>query len=397
MRFLLVGNSTYMNHGSEAIVRGTARILRKTFESPVIVSSEVEFFPYVFPPEKDEGILHRPLLVPRPLSFRWLFFNAARALGYKTAAWRYCVKPLLEEIRLADVVLSLGGDNYTGCPRLHIALNELALELGKPVFLWGASVGPFIGTRTFQDSVFAHLRRLTGIFVRESVSLEYLKKHGVYDNVFRVQDPAFAMLPQKPDAGGILESLPDHAIGISLSRLFLNRTSYLRRHEAGVTEVVDALRDRFSRPIVLIPHCVVLWDDDHSLLSGVLAKNQLRWDDVVCLSRDLDAAQIKWAISQLDVLIGARTHSTIAAFSTCTPTLSLTYSFKGQGLNRDFFGSLAYVLTAEEFSPKSVIEKTEQVLADSDDIRSHLRSKMGAIIQGSFYAGEVVRNAVLQH
>ncbi|MHC4165390.1 MAG: polysaccharide pyruvyl transferase family protein [Planctomycetota bacterium] len=393
-RFLLSGNSIYLNRGSEAIVRGTARILRSIFGAPVIVSSEIEHFPYVFPPEKDKAIVHHPLLKPKPWSLRWLFFNGARALRVRTAAYKYYVNVLRKEIRFADVVLSLGGDSYIGRPFLHIALNELALEESKPVFLWGASVGPFVGGKNFQDYVFAHLRRLTGIFLRESVSRQYLSCHGVCNNVSMIEDPAFAMLPEKPKYGEMPGGIPVGAIGLCLSRLFLSRTSYQTHHEVGVEEVVDRLRDRFGRPIVLVPHCVVPWDDDHALLSGVLARNASRWHNVMCLPRNLCAAKLKWAISQMDVLIGARTHSTIASFGTCTPTLSLVYSFKGKGLNKDLFGSLDYAVTTDEFRPESVVSKTEQILADSDNIRSCLRSRMKQVMQGCFYGGEMLRKAV---
>jgi colanic acid/amylovoran biosynthesis protein len=41
----------------------------------------------------------------------------------------------------------------------------------------------------------------------------------------------------------------------------------------------------------------------------------------------------------LEMFVGARTHATIAAYSSCVPTLVVGYSVKARGIARDIFGS----------------------------------------------------------
>lgn len=53
----------------------------------------------------------------------------------------------------------------------------------------------------------------------------------------------------------------------------------------------------------------------------------------------LTAAQYKSIISRCDMFIGARTHATIAAYSTCVPTLVIGYSVKSKGIAKDIFGT----------------------------------------------------------
>ena len=69
---------------------------------------------------------------------------------------------------------------------------------------------------------------------------------------------------------------------------------------------------------------------------------------------DQDAMRLKGIISQCRFFVGARTHSTIAAYSCCVPTLVVGYSVKAKGIARDLFGSETnYVL------PVQAIENAE--------------------------------------
>lgn len=54
---------------------------------------------------------------------------------------------------------------------------------------------------------------------------------------------------------------------------------------------------------------------------------------------DCNCMQLKGYISRCRFFIGARTHATIAAYSTFVPTLVLGYSIKSRGIATDLFGS----------------------------------------------------------
>ena len=65
---------------------------------------------------------------------------------------------------------------------------------------------------------------------------------------------------------------------------------------------------------------------------------------------------------------GARTHATIAAISSCVPTLSLAYSRKARGLNQDVFGSQEYCVQPSEITPGGIAERMANLLANGDAI-----------------------------
>ena len=65
---------------------------------------------------------------------------------------------------------------------------------------------------------------------------------------------------------------------------------------------------------------------------------------------DKNCMEIKGIISKCRFFIGARTHSTIAAYSTCVPTLAVGYSIKARGIARDIFGTEDnYVVPVQKF------------------------------------------------
>lgn len=64
---------------------------------------------------------------------------------------------------------------------------------------------------------------------------------------------------------------------------------------------------------------------------------------------DHTAPELKYIISQCCFFVGARTHATIAAYSSCVPTLVVGYSVKARGIARDLFGTEdGYVLPVQD-------------------------------------------------
>lgn len=159
--FILAGNGPYLNRGSEAIVRGTAEILRKHFPDP-------------------------RFLVCSDFTTKTAWFAQRR-----------------QEL------------DHGSLP-LYTDLDDLVTRRGKKRILWGASAGPFDGRP--EDEVFmaAHLKKQTAIFSRESCARAYLEKIGVTRNVYDVAAPAFVLQLLEPRDAARFGRL-DETIGIHLS------------------------------------------------------------------------------------------------------------------------------------------------------------------------------------
>ena len=93
---------------------------------------------------------------------------------------------------------------------------------------------------------------------------------------------------------------------------------------------------------------------------------------------DYNCMELKGYISRCRMFIGARTHSTIAAYSTCVPTLVIGYSVKAKGIAKDIFGTYEnYVLPVQSLSNKDDLINAFEWMKDNEDvIRKHLNEFM---------------------
>lgn len=223
-KVLLVGNGSYTNRGCEAIFRGTKEILDKELHNPeyTVISyfNSDEDFNIQKKKDKDlELVKHYKVNRFKSRDLTWAYYNFKELLS-KLSKTKYFHEPISSNIDSFDAVLSIGGDNYSldyGIPKLFTDFDEYSLSHGKPTFIWGASIGPFSANPDYEKVIAEKLKKITGIFCRESESVKYLKSIGVKDNVYYVADPAFCMVPKVvEDIDSIVKS---SSIGLNFSPL----------------------------------------------------------------------------------------------------------------------------------------------------------------------------------
>lgn len=411
--FLLVGNSSYQNRGCEAIVRGTLEILLQEFGhnckaiAGVYASTQQVACQNIL--DIEGGPVSFPLNWPsaRRWTREWWQLQINKRLGTSFACHH---APLMRYIESPCVTLEIGGDNYSldyGIPNCYLDMDRFLIKRGIPVVLWGASVGPFESAPEFAPQMFDHLRQLSGIFVRESASFDYLTANGVTNNLHLVADPAFVMRPTKPSAEKLCPPLPENLVGLNLSPLVARnyqrlswgqweQTKYdLSKWTEFCVELIETTSNTLCRPILLVPH--VAWDtpynDDISFLKHLqsITKNSTKWP-ILALPETLTASETKWAISHCEFFIGARTHATIAALSSAIPTLSLGYSQKALGINHDIFGHLGYCINVTGINLDDYRERITNMERNSTQIRSHLLKKRPLLERDAHKAGSLLRN-----
>lgn len=262
------------------------------------------------------------------------------------------LNPVASRFAGAEAVLDLSaGDSFTdlyGPVRLQTvtAPKEAALRAGRPLVLLPQTYGPFTSPQA---------RELAQRIIR-SASLAYARdpwSHGqLLDLAGSDADPsrlrsgvdvAFALQPQRPadEVADELESRQGRTMaGVNVSGLLTDRTAHERFGLAGdyldtMTALVEALVESDAH-VVLVPHVHLpggVGESDVRAIGAVLESlSPARRSKVTVLSPDLDAAEVKWCISQLDWFVGSRMHSTIAALSTLTPTAAYAYSDKTLGV-----------------------------------------------------------------
>lgn len=94
--------------------------------------------------------------------------------------------------------------------------------------------------------------------------------------------------------------------------------------------------------------------------------------------KDCGCEELKGYISRCRFFVGARTHATIAAYSTAVPTLVVGYSTKAKGIAKDLFGNWNdYVLPVQDI--RTIDELTKRfwwIYEHEEKIREHLQNIM---------------------
>ena len=405
--YLLVGNASYSNRGCEAIVRGTVDILAAATNVPSAFTNafygDEDAARNQSSAEQDHRISHLRLdAYPRKWTRPWAEARLNEKFGFYFSSVH---GPLERPADAARCVLEIGGDNYTldyGFPAHLIAMDRWLMRRGKPVFIWGASIGPFSEHPEQERVMMDHLRSLKAVFVRESATYDYLSNQHGLPNVYLFADPAFAMAVQEPADESIRELVAEPPLAINISPLLAAYRGAKRMMPWEITEdtlapwvseaadLVLRLGKETKIPILLIPHVgsKLLGIDDFRFLRAVhrtCVEQGARGLSVV--GGSLNARELKWLISRCRALIAARTHATIAAFSTGVPTISLGYSRKALGINQDVFDTTEFCLKSNELTAENLTSKVRSMLKQESAIRKHLLERGPQLRASAMAAG----------
>jgi polysaccharide pyruvyl transferase WcaK-like protein len=415
---LLAGNGTFLNRGCEAISRGTIEILQQTFGSSLRILHASQG-------HTENGALAGLGVQNMPFfpgfskySKSWVAYQLNRFCGTSfTGGYAH----LEQAITQADVVLSIGGDNYSldyGYPEMYVQFDRLVLKHCKPLAYFGVSVGPFSADADYEHKMKSHLSRVNAIFARESASAAYLASIGVSNNVHLIADPAFAMKPVQPDSSRFVLPAGDF-IGLNFSTtvgrmLFdaqgaphgsdlkstftssgqMSNSSAIIQHYA---EISAGLMKKFGIALVFIPHVTGGVHCDYKFMNQIADQlDTMGCCRPVVVPDTLTAPEYKWVISKSKLFIGARTHSTIAAFSSGVPTISLAYSIKANGLTRDMYGSDEFCIDGSKVTVENICAISSRLLADEQSFRKLLGDKAKAMSEKALSAGEILKKSVLK-
>lgn len=386
-RFYLSGQRTFDNRGCEAIVRSTVDLLTAQFgDVEVLVPATDEARDSIqWPEAAARGV--RFVRAYLPLQGRyWVQLQRLPFPSLQGADWPFPMPAwLAKDLASVDAVLAVGGDNYSldyRIPSPIMAVDRFAMDMGKPVILWGGSVGPFDRVPALVAPMTRHLSRMHHVAARESVSYDYLTDKLGLRNVIRMADPAFVLAPEPVDTDAFWPT-GNGVLGLNVSELI---ERYRRPGQDLRTEVGEFIRHvvtAHGMGVLLVPHVNPLTDNgvggDSAYMSPLLAQVADLGDAVKMMPRHFNAAQTKYVISKLRFFIGARTHATIAALSSVVPTISIAYSVKARGINRDLFGSEDMVLQTPDVSAASLRQALERLLRDESSLRSTLTRRVGEL------------------
>lgn len=378
------------NHGCEAIAVSTVNILKKWKQDSKTVlltkfakGSEHRGEDFAYNLYNDVKVMQMPAI--KRYSLNWFVYHINRIFNKDTALDIRKKKLLRKHADIFennDIFVSIGGDNYCyGKPTSFYAMNEVAKEKGNKTVLWGCSVEP----DAMDDDMVRDLKRYNVIVARESLTYDAMISKGI-NNVKLYPDPAFTL--EKGETDEILEN----TVGINISPMILNYANDSDMAFNAYKKLAEYILTETDCNIALIPHVTEITTNDIETLQRL--KTELADNERITLYGDMDCTKLKALISQCRIFIGARTHATIAAYSTCVPTLVCGYSVKAKGIAKDIFGTYEnYVVPVQEIKNTDALKDAFLwIMEREDSIKKYLEDFMPGYIQKAWDAGSELIN-----
>ena len=279
-------------------------------------------------------------------------------------------KDVVKEIEDSDLCIHIGGDNYCyGANEWMYFINDKAHELGKKTVLWGASLFDDItDLRLIED-----LKKYDLLMLREQTSYNAVKRFIDEDKLLLVPDPAFSLKPEKVKLNSWYKGRK--VLGLNLSPLTIKTDENYN----SIIDFIDFVLNNTDYSISLVPHVTLEEVSDMIILNRI--SNAFKGNDRVFMEKTTyNCNQVKYVISQFDILIAARTHASIAAYSTFVPTLVLGYSVKSRGIAEDLFGSYKnYVIPTEDLNYENLVSCFKFIDANKENIKNKLIEQMKVI------------------
>ncbi len=397
-KFLLFGTGIGGNYGCDAIVIGSAFILRNSFPNSEIwfysnSSRKVNYDKIVGP---SSGIMFKGN------DFSNRIVHLGRRIFEKTGISNrslFAYSPKLT--KQADCILSIGGDLYTFAeneenwpfPYPIVEAGNEIIRTGKPYVIWCASVGPLEKAGDRLGEIIQHLRSCRAIIVRETASFSYLRNTiGLRDNVYLAADPAFLM-ETEPFEYPFLKKMGDTkllAVNFSLGPMqhiygHLPVTEFQNK----LSGILKELLENLPIKILLVPNVgsdVPFMTPIHESLANY-SENRIQMLPVA-----IGARKTKWAVSKANALLTMRFHCALAGFSTNTPTMVLVSTSKGDKICREMYGDSDYAVNIRDMNVSNLIPPIAYLLKNEDSIRSRLTQVSEEMKRRALSAGDVLKN-----
>ena len=270
-----------------------------------------------------------------------------------------------------DVAIAIGGDTYSyKYSDDNTYTHNLFRKQGMKTILWGCSINPSLMN---DRRVLADLQNFDMITARESITYQALKAHGI-SNVWLFPDLAFSL--QRKECEESKKIRPQKTVGINMSPLVQNYQSKQNMVIDNYRRMIEYLLHYTDYDIALVPHVTWSHNDDRKAMQPLY--EEFKESGRIVQIGDHNCMELKDIIARCHLFVCARTHASIAAYSSCVPTLVLGYSVKARGIAKDIFGTDEnLVIPAQSLTnPDEMTEALQWLMGHEKSLRTHLLKVM---------------------
>lgn len=353
----LFGHTGSINRGCEAIVVSTSYILDligvdKTHRFLLTYNKKYDEFLNL---DKTINLISYPKknLFNKGISY---ICNKINFVGLRNKSNVCYFRKFLEMSNKDSIAFAIGGDTY--CykdPVMTYASNLFLKENNIPNVFFGCS----ISTATKEKKYMCEdINNYSYIITRESYSKKIFEEilHNK-NKLFYACDPAFHLPIKKIQ---VPKNFKDkNTVGINVSPLvFKNVDDKEDIMYKNIKNLIDYIVNETDMNVCLIPHVYNIEKNlQDSYVLNIIYNDYKDCNRVSIVNTELSCTELKYIISRCRFFVGARTHATIAAYSTNVPTLVLSYSIKSRGIAKDLFGTEdGYLLKWNEIKNKDEIK-----------------------------------------
>ena len=371
------------NHGCEALVRTVCELFK---EEDIILYSEM--------PQQDlhYGIQQFADVKSAKNAYSKLspsFIKAYYSLKKKNDYFSIDILPYrktIKEFRTGDIEISVGGDIYCydDYPK-YIQLHQMICQRGCKTILLGCS----LNEKLFNDPKFVEdMKSYDYISARESLTYELLKKAGL-KSIGLSPDSAFTLPKEEVQLPS--NFIENNTVGINVSPLVMEREQEDNVLLDNYRNLIAYILNKTDYAVALIPHVIWLGNDDRSILNKLY--DEFKKSERIAVIQDCNCMQLKGYIAKCRFFVGARTHATIAAYSTEVPTLVVGYSIKSRGIAKDIFGREEnYVIPIEQIKEENKLTQAFIWLQENENhIKEHLKKRMPQYIKDAENVKEKIK------
>lgn len=289
----------------------------------------------------------------------------------------------------SDLVFDLSaGDSFTdiyGKNRFFRRINrehKLARFFNKQFCLLPQTIGPFkdieVSKKARKTIEYADI-----VFARDKQSFDYVKVNTKQKNVYEIIDLAFFMPYSKKifskdflHVGLNVSSLLWHG-GYTKNNQFALKVDY----QELIRNIIFYFISQLDVKLHLIPHVV---GNDYSIENDYAVcynlSEEFNTDRIELSPLFLTPIVAKSYISGMDFFIGARMHSTIAAFSSGVPLFPMSYSRKFNGLFRDTL-DYEYMGDMVNCEKEIIMEDIKEAFNKRAELKQIINQRMNTVVK----------------
>lgn len=366
------------NHGCEALANTICKLVKKPVRLVTNSVKEDETYSLKGMCEivPEQNVANNKLI-------HILYYGWRMVSGDKESFLRYRLKNIIGK-NSCKWNISIGGDNYCYDIMIKdlILANRMLNRNGGKTILLGCSIEPDLMKR---DDIVNDMKQYAAVFARESITYDALKEAGV-SNLYLYPDSAFTLETKKlPLPEGFQEG---NTVGINISPMIVENEK-----EAGITmknyrALIQYILENTDMSVALIPH--VIWERNNDRTTINQLYEYFKEEKRVVKIEDHSCEELKGFIARCRFFIGARTHATIASYSSKVPTLVVGYSVKAKGIAKDLFGTYEkYVLPVQCLEEEGQLLTAFQWMYDREEaFLEELNRVMPDYIKRAYEAGD---------